>query len=328
MRWASTGDGPLVAYVGGSSLDWERSLGLDDRFTVLRGKSSIARWLWLVITSPRRSRLFFEPGEVPLGSGNVKRELVFLFMTLALRMRGGAVVRPPRAIRESSRWPVAIHRLACRFSSVVLWREARSRETAAIGEVVPDIGFAEDVREGLPASGRDLLAISLRGDRPAPSEAWFTHVRELVAATGLTPLIVSQVTDDIDRGAEIAAALGAEQMPWVSGDLVAHEDLLRETYDRARVVLSDRLHVLILASLSGAVPVELVDQPAWKVAANFETVGFPGVSLASDGSSETSRALVAQADRGTELVGCVADAHAELVRRWPALGAALPREIG
>ncbi|GAA1745021.1 hypothetical protein GCM10009710_26300 [Aeromicrobium alkaliterrae] len=328
VRWAAAGGGPLVAYVGVSSRDWERSLGLDDRFTVLRSKSSIGRWIWLVSTSPRRSRLFFEPGEVPLGAGNVKRELVFLLLTILLRLRGGEVVRPPRAIRVSSRSPLAVHRLACRLSTIVLWREARSREAAGVGEVVPDIGFAEDVRPGRPAPDRDTLVISMRGDRPAPSASWLAHVKELVATTGLRALVVSQVTDDIDRGSEIAAALEAEQQAWEPGDLVAHEELLRATYDRSALVVSDRLHVLILASLSGAVPIELVDTPAWKVAANFDTIGFARVSFASDGSSATSRALLDQVGRGDELVDRVAAAHATLAHRWPELDVPSPREIG
>ena len=50
-------------------------------------------------------------------------------------------------------------------------------------------------------------------------------------------------------------------------------------------VISDRLHVLILLSLSGTVPVELVENSAEKVRIHREQRGVPAVSIGARGLS-------------------------------------------
>jgi len=85
-------------------------------------------------------------------------------------------------------------------------------------------------------------------------------------------------------------------------------------YDRARLVISDRMHVLVLAALSGAVPLELVPEPTRKITAAFATIGLSDTTadastLSADGMLDCMRHQLA---RREEVSDRVAAAAAEL----------------
>lgn len=281
LQWAEGTSDELIAYIGEAPDVWLRQLGIPDDATVLRSKTSVPRWLWLLATAPRHPVLVFEAGEIPLDRGNGLRELVFLAETIIVRLKRGVVVRPPRGIRAPS-WPaLAIHRLAARLSQVALWRDGATIERARCGTLAPDIGFSAGTRAGLAWSDRTELLVSLRGARPLPDAAWIHAVREAADATGLAIRTVVQVREDEDRARELARLLGGTFDPWGDTDSVTHEDRLCDRYDAAQLVISDRMHVLVLAALSGAVPVELVPSPTAKIAEAFAAIDLQGISVDS-----------------------------------------------
>lgn len=303
LNWALGTSGDLVAYVGDAPDVWLDQLGMPGDATVLRTKQSLPRWFWMMLTAPRRPVLIFEAGEIPLDRGNAVREVVFLLETLIVRIKGGVVVRPPRGIRAPS-WPaIAIHRVAARASQVTLWRDAATLRVAKTGRLVPDIGFAAGRRPGLPWSERSELLVSLRGTRAMPSDAWVQTVREFAERSHLKIRTVVQVREDEDRARELATALGGVFEAWGETDSVTQERLLRERYDGAQMVVSDRMHVLVLAALSGAIPVELVPTPTAKISHAFATVGYSELSLdAIAASPESMRAFLhAQHGRTADL---------------------------
>lgn len=284
LAWARGTSGELVAYTGAAPDVWLRQLGVPADAIVLRDKASVPRWLWLLLTAPLHPVLVFEAGEIPLDRGNELRELVFLAETAIVRLKGGVVVRPPRGIRAPS-WPaLGIHRLAARLSQVALWRDDATLATARCGRLAPDIGFSAGTRPGLLWSERSELVVSLRGARPLPDADWVAAVRETADRAGLKIRTVVQVREDEERSRELAHLLGGEFEPWGETDPVAQEERLRERYDAAQSVISDRMHVLVLAALSGAIPVELVPGPTQKISKAFAAIGVHGVSLDSSTS--------------------------------------------
>lgn len=315
LAWARRTSGQLVAYTGDAPDVWLTQLGLPaDAAIVLRGKASVPRWLRLLILAPRHPVLVFEAGEIPLDRGNELRELVFLAETLIVRLKGGVVVRPPRGIRAPS-WPaLGIHRLAARLSQVTLWRDEATLTTARCGRLAPDIGFSAGRRAGAPWSERTELLVSLRGARPLPDEAWVAAVRGAAEHSGLRIRTVVQVREDEDRSRELARLLGGEFDAWGDTDPREQEECLRQRYDAAQLVISDRMHVLVLAALSGAIPVELVPAPTRKIAEAFAAVGLEGVSLdAATSDEERMRsALVPTSSRAAEVSDRVRTAEAVL----------------
>lgn len=303
LAWAVGTSDELVAYTGDAPDVWLRQLGLPAESLVLRTKKSVPRWLRLLVLAPRHPVLVFEAGEIPLDRGNGLRELVFLAETLIVRLKGGVVVRPPRGIRAPS-WPaLAIHRLAARLSQVTLWRDEATLATARCGRLAPDIGFSAGTRAGLPWGERSELLVSLRGARPLPDAEWLSAVRETAERAGLSIRTVVQVREDESRARELAQLLGGEFDAWGDTDPLVQEESLRQRYDAAQIVVSDRMHVLVLAALSGAVPVELVPGPTMKITKAFAAIGLHGVSVDSSASDQTRMraALLPTPERAAEV---------------------------
>ncbi|QDE35753.1 polysaccharide pyruvyl transferase family protein [Microbacterium foliorum] len=303
LAWAMGTSDELVAYTGDAPDVWLTQLGLPGDALVLRTKKSVPRWLRLLVLAPRRPVLVFEAGEIPLDRGNGLRELVFLVETLIVRVKGGVVVRPPRGIRAPSQPALAIHRLAARLSQVTLWRDESTLATARCGRLAPDIGFSAGARPGLPWGERSELLVSLRGARPLPDAEWLSAVRETAERAGLAIRTVVQVREDESRARELAQLLGGEFEPWGDTDPLAQEERLRHRYDAAQIVISDRMHVLVLAALSGAVPLELVPRPTMKITKAFEAIGLHGVSVDSSADDRTRMraALLPTPERAAEV---------------------------
>jgi hypothetical protein len=314
LDWARGTSGELVVYTGAAPDVWLEQLGVPADAVVLRSKRSVASWLWMLASAPRRPVLVFEAGEVPLDRGNALREFVFLAETLLVRLKRGVVVRPPRAVRAATQPSLWLHSIAARASQFALWRDATSRAITGGTQLVPDIGFAAGCRTGLAWDQRDELIVSLRGKRPLPDPRWVDALTSFAAAQGLQIRTVVQVREDEERAGELAVMLGGHFDAWGMRDAVAQEALVRERYDRARLVISDRLHVLILAALGGAVPVELVPAPTRKIADSFATIGLAGVSAdaASLSPDQITAFLAAQLDRADEVRQRVSAADARL----------------
>lgn len=310
LDWMRGTSDQLVIYTGAAPDVWLRQLGVPANAVVLRSKRSVPRWLWLLATAPSRPVLAFEAGEIPLGRGNVLRELVFLAETVIVRLKRGVVVRPPRGIRGATKPAVWLHARAARLSQIALWRDATSAALVGGTGLAPDIGFAAGIRPGAAWHDRDELIVSLRGTRPHPGDEWIAAVRALATAEGLRIRTVVQVREDEARSRELADQLGGEYDPWGDTDPVAQEQLLRERYDGARLVISDRMHVLVLAALSGAAPAEAVPAPTAKISDAFEAVGLTGITL--DTSTADPGAITAflstQLTRAAEVRARVADA--------------------
>lgn len=285
LRWVE-GLGERHVYVGNTTEGWLQQLQLADDDTVYRAGQR-KTWLKALLFGRGPRALVYDPGEVPLGKEHLKSELVFLFIGLWLRLRGGYVVRPPRAVAHYHWATGMLHRWGCRISQVVLWRDRPTLDRMRCGKLVPDTAFGEPAG---PTSEkpRELLVISMRGKRPAPTAPWLEAVGTFAQKHGLRIVALSQVDEDEQRSVEIAgelASYGAELVPWGDGDDLSRETQLRAIYAETAIVVSDRLHVLLLAAQAGAMPVEAVERPVPKVGSHFATAGIDDISVDVEGMS-------------------------------------------
>jgi hypothetical protein len=163
----------------------------------------------------------------------------------------------------------------------MIWRDVGSSRALG-GGTGPDWAFGEDgralgvVREPGP---RDVLAISLRAGGHVPSDAWVDGVRLACRRLGLRPVTFVQVRRDGPPNEALAARLGADHAAWaVEDDHRAQEVRVRALLSRAAVVLSDRLHVLVVGATEGAVPVSAFEHPDIKIGRSMTAAGIDGVS--------------------------------------------------
>lgn len=268
---AAQSEGRCHVFVGDGADDWT-NLGLraeDIRYT------SRLRWLLALVRSAavRRTSLLLNAGELlPNARFRITRGLMLPVIAL-IKVRGGALIHAGFGLRDPHAKASRLTRVTASMGAVTSWRDEASRAAVGNGTVAPDWALAEgpspDVlfeRHSAPSAER-VLALSLRGDRELPTQAWLDEVKR-VAAEELSAkiIVICQVRRDSDRSEWLARELGAEIIPWLPGvDHSAQEARVRAAYRRATWVASDRLHAVIIALTEGAVPLDLVPDSAGKV---------------------------------------------------------------
>lgn len=206
--------------------------------------------------------------------------------------------------------------MACRLSDVTLWRESVSVEQMRCGTLVPDIGFSEPLYSAETGKPRDLLFVSLRGLRSFPSGEWFDGIKQAAERLALRIVVGSQVREDEVRSKEVSDRLGAELIEWGEKTDMQQEEELRAAYSRSRLVVSDRMHVLVLAVLAGAAPAEVVENPVPKIRDHFSEIGIVDISLNCRGisASDVADFLSSVASRSQDYLPLVSSAQDELQR--------------
>lgn len=283
LDWVRCDEG-VTAFVGSAPDDWIEQMEFGQSDEILCGGPSVfIRWWFRVIFAHSKPIVLFEPGELTLARRNFPLQLSLLLLALVVRLRSGRLILPPRAITrrvEALPWKPTLwlHRLLCRLADVCLWRDQWSIDLARHGTLVPDTGFGADVRPGVDTGRRNLLLVSMRGARQMPPNQWCDGIRQWAKTRGFEIVTITQVKPDSARSAALALSLDGTNVEWMgSGPL--GESKLREMYDQAALVISDRLHVLIISSLSGALPAEIAAAPTTKIASHFATIGDRNASL-------------------------------------------------
>lgn len=284
--------GVVHAYVGNAPAGWIEEMGFSSDDRVYSAASSM-NWMKLVFARQGPKALVFDPGEISLAGDSIRSELLTLTLTFLVRIRGGVVVRPPRGISRASGLGLFVHRLGARISRINLWRTQRSFDIVGDGSVVPDTAFQEPFVSGLPWDERRTLVISMRGKRKFPSDAWFSSMDLLARDQGYSIVVLSQVREDEGRSQEIAERLQARHLEWDSRSDLDHELLVRSIYSESAVVISDRLHVLVLAAVAGCVPIEISDSPRTKVSEHFAQIGVHNMVI--DSATHSAEEIVLRA---------------------------------
>lgn len=289
--------GPLDDYVTG--------LGLRDEDVIYRDR---ARWV-AALGEDRglgRSSFLANAGEAIAVRGPRYLRPRVLRQLVSLRRRGGALLHTGVGVRdlETRRWLAKMS--ALRYFDLVTWRDAPSRDYAGIGEVQPDWGFATGPSTIESDSGRDVLAVSVRGDREGPSDEWIAAVRELAGGLGLRIVTFSQVVRDSELAAELGRRLDADDVIlWGSTNHAMQEARVRALFRQSTGVISDRVHGLIVGATEGAYPIGLPPRPNPKSQRTLAPVGFPlhvpaiqGLTASIDQLGESD--LLGAAARATE----------------------------
>lgn len=126
---------------------------------------------------------------------------------------------------------------------------------------------------------RVTLGLSLRGDRAYPTAAWLASVREAAQRLGLEIVALAQVERDSLYAQRLASDLGGRAVVFDGRSHREQELVVRTEYGRMRVLLSDRLHSLLIAATEGAVPLGWCEAATTKIARHFEPLGMPWVAV-------------------------------------------------
>ncbi|PPF18932.1 hypothetical protein C5B92_05140 [Rathayibacter sp. AY1A4] len=283
--------GPLHVYVGHSPWGYDDGLRLGPDDTVYR---SLLRWYAALAREALagRANSVFKPGEIQLTLIGMKEHLVMLPGIALVRLGGGRVIRAGVGTRNFAPLPRAIMWPSMALSSYTRWRDDKTAGYMRVGAAMPDLGYGEGSSDAeltafaaQPDEERRVLVLSLREDhevdaRPYPEQEWLAAIKGFAEREDLDIVVVTQVAVDAERSRRLAADLDADILDWDPAHTHdEHEILLRELYRTARVAMSDRLHVIIMAFTEGAAPVSLQMDGSTKASRHFETIGIHDVTV-------------------------------------------------
>lgn len=267
--------GRLHLYLGVASTEFVESLRLSPSDLVYTRLRDWHRAAWRALL---RGPVWYvgKPGELSLDRLMVNLELRLLPLVIAVRCRGGQVLRLGMALRTLDRRGVRWLRPLFQLSTVLRWRDTSSGAAFGFGRVAPDWAFGwEETDLDSLSDRRGDIAVSYRGDCPLLPEPALSALRSVARHDARRLVVVTQVRRDAARSAELAASLGAELVSWpAERSLAEHEKILRTVYRDSALVVSDRLHALILGMTEGAVPLCLGQAGQRKIGRHLEAVGF------------------------------------------------------
>lgn len=312
--------GPLHVYVGRQGDDQLSALGTRPGDTLYRSSPEWRTGLSTILRG-EPALYAFDTGEAELSRPFAQRYLRLAPLLLANKVRGGASAHLGVGLRRSTSWRHPIGAVL-RLCDVVTWRDARSRDLMRLGTVTPDWAF----RTGSPAEAltadapRDVLAVAVRSSLPhqprrEPGASWSTTVARIAEENGLRPVFVAQIGRDGALAETLAAAVGADALVWRSAHHGEFEARLRELYRSSAVVLSDRLHGLVIAATEGASPVALATDPTDKCLRTLATVGIArnaSVDPALEDATAASAVVASAARQRLHTVTSVLEARRRL----------------
>lgn len=306
--------GRLEIWVNKSTPDFLDGLDLPRQAKLIR---AFPVWYGRLVLSSLcgRTILVINAGEFRTQVSRAALFLPLLAASLIVRLRGGCSIWIGGSVPEPDGGLLGVPaRIAGRTMDYVQWREAGSCLTAAKRSVGPDWAFLEGgAVKDWTAKKRVSCAVVLRGDRPAPTDSWYSWVRELCAEHHLSPVVVVQVRQDNDRAQAVADRLGGTIFPWPTDRTHSQqESLIRDIYSRSVLVIGDRLHALIIGATEGAVPIGWVESSRGKIGKHFDVVGIEYAgqyegAQAGDLPSIDVRRIGAWADQLSEAVELARD---------------------
>jgi hypothetical protein len=279
--------GRLQVYMGAASSDFLDGLHLHEADVV---HSSFRQWYaagWSALLRGRSAWFVDKPGELSLDQQTFSRQVKLLPLIIGIRLRRGQVLRLGLAMRAAESKYLTSLRGLFRLSTLVRWRDTSTTSAFHLGAVEPDwaFGWNKTGPDALDLDRTDIV-VTYRGDRDLPSDAILDELRALARDGARRIVVVTQVRRDARRSDDLASRLDAELVPWPpERSLADHEDALRAIYRRSALVVSDRLHALIVGMTEGAVPLCITDRGEPKVARHLDAVGFYGSTVMVNESS-------------------------------------------
>jgi len=318
--------GPLHVYIGNAPDGYAEGLQVRPGDTIYR---SFRRWYLAALRDAIRGGIVyvFKPGEIQMSLPGMKEHLSALPLLALSRARGGVALRVGVGSRNFSRRFRPLFMPSVRLSDLSLWRDARTQEFVGKGEVMPDLAFREGSSPSAWPSQRSVLVVSMRSDRPYPSEAWIRAVRAYADVRGFEIWTVTQVLRDEARSRRLAADLDGKTLGWDGTAHHAQEERLRELYSRTAVAVSDRLHVLIGAFTEGARPVALLVDDSDKIRRHFAAAGIEDITIAGArlSQAELMGAIIQAAETGRSVDDRLAAVRRELDDRLSNIDALIKR---
>lgn len=305
LNWLK-GNGTLYIYIGNAPEDFVSSLAIPNNSKIYK---SLFKWLLALLFSPfNQTNFVFNSGEVTLSRKRLIFEILLLPFLFLVKLKKGEVLRIGIAcisnaeIKNKKLW-----RWLLGYSTKIYWRTYKSFEIFELGSVIPDLAFNDaflgSKNEKLDVERRNVITISMRWDRPFPSDNWFQSISNFCKEHAFEIYVVSQVRKDNQRCEDIAQKLNGKVMTWKGESHILQESKLREIYKRSIITISDRLHVLVAAVVEGAIPCTILTKFSGKVQDHFDVLDIQNITIVDSTLEINHQFLLDQLKRKNEIDG-------------------------
>lgn len=312
---ALRGAGKLNVFVGNRSEDYISALHLDDTDRLFRDSSSWRKAVTRAIT--RNGAVYaFNAGEIEVTRPYAAHYVRLAPLLVANKLRGGRSLHIGLGVRRPTRWIPAV-RGVLSLCDMVSWRDEISQQTMGLGHVAPDWAFAEGASDAALTARmtqqRNTVVFAPRYNGAQPDEAWCERFAEMADRLGLNIVVAAQIQRDNAVVDVLAKRWGAEAVVWEDGHHARQETRLRRAYAEARVVVSERLHALVIGATEGAVPVALGHAPSDKAYRTIRGAGLPALGVSANVLADADVKVLQDAStRSTEVCARVGDARRKL----------------
>ena len=157
-------------------------------------------------------------------------------------------------------------------------------------DIIPDLAFLLDFR-GMNR-GRKIMFMFRAAERD--ENAFTKKISSLVKAVkslGFEPTFGWQVSRDATYNTNLAKKCGAEVYQMPKPEVGRREETLN-CYEEVAAIISDRLHGLLIAASSGAVPIPLIAREERKVRGVFEQSNLGHLILESNASEDYCKSFI------------------------------------
>ncbi|MEH6793167.1 MAG: hypothetical protein V7694_03440 [Rhodococcus sp. (in: high G+C Gram-positive bacteria)] len=276
-------------YVGAASSSFVEGLEVPAKAKIYTAK---IRWyLALVkqIFTPRPPVLVLNPGEVQRNAHTILAYTLLMLPSMAIRLRGGAIVRTGIAIDHRGAGLTAkIAKLVVRLNSVLAseatFRDIASHREFGHGRIVPDWAIHEPSNSKV-GTERDVIAVTFRSDRPeAYDDKTIDQIQRLATKLQANVTVFCQVRRDSTAMKQLSLAAGWSFIDWPLS--LSHNDqekIVRDLFSKSVVVCSNRIHALIIGLTEGAQAICISSESEPKVRTHLEYFGLATV-LDANGS--------------------------------------------
>lgn len=271
-------EGELHVYVGKAPKSFIDGLQLNSNAILY---ISLTSWMIQVLISKYKKTYFvFNPGEIRLEKRRLLREILLFPLLCLVRLKKGKVLRVGIAVMsESVNKNIGIWKIVFKTTNKIFWRTFDSEKRFNRGEVIPDLAFYDVDEKSINNTNRNFLTITMRGNHPEPCEKWYDIIKGIAIKFSLEIITVSQVRTDNESALKISKKLDAKSFIW--HNKYSHneqEKIVNDLYKKSLIIVSDRLHALILAYSRGALPINLLTINKEKIQHHFDVIGIKKVN--------------------------------------------------
>jgi hypothetical protein len=289
LNWLKNKNYDVHVYVGNAPTSFIQSLKFDDDVVVY--KNSYSFLYKIVLTFFKKKIFLFNPGEFRIGLKRLSIEFFILPFLLLFKLFNGKVIRVGIGSNKNyirNNIYIYMYKFLLNFSDKVYFRTNNDIIFNKKGFVIPDLAFYDYRLNSIKNSSiKSFLVISLRIDTELPNDNWFNAINKFANDYNLKIIIISQVKADNPMTLNLANIFQAKFFIW--SEEISHmeqESILNNIYLNTSIVISDRLHVLILAMISGAKPINLTANITKKIDRHFSVINIEKISFNIQNLSE------------------------------------------